>query len=467
LLEAIMVPATTTIDDVAASVVMERPNLQMHAAPDGTVSILFSDIENSTMMTERLGDLRAQQVLHDHNDIIRKHVAEQKGFEVKSMGDGFMVAFSSARRALLCAIGIQRAFEDYSRQHPAEPIRVRIGLHMGEAISEGGDFFGKTVIMAARIGAKANAGEILVSSVFKAVTESAGDLRFDDGYEVELKGLSGTYRVHRVLWANGADTGSAHGAEPTRSTFMTAARRTTENPAPGAGGNRWPIAGGLGALLLVGGVVAYRLIPHGKQAGAVPAAAASAVAQPAPAPPTNQVAAVAVPQPVAAASVANDKPIAAAPMPNAVRAIPAPPPIDNPHVLINAPGISAERRLKALKTVSNWLNLRDEGKYLKAWNDSTFLLPRPAWIQSQEMLYARRGNVTSRKLQAEELSPARNPERMLFRYTTRFEKGDPVTELVYAIPQPNGQWVVSGYFVKSESEDLSPLTERPGLNRLR
>ncbi|HLX37326.1 MAG TPA: protein kinase, partial [Candidatus Binataceae bacterium] len=235
LLEPMMLTATSTIDNVAASVVMERPNLQAHAAPDGTVSILFSDIENSTMMTERLGDIRAQELLHEHNDLIRKQVAEQKGFEVKSMGDGFMVAFSSARRALLCAIGIQRAFTEYSRQHPNEPIRVRIGLHMGEAISEGGDFFGKTVIMAARIGAKANAGEILVSSVFKAVTESAGDLRFDDGYDVELKGLSGSYRVYRAMWAPGTEIASAP-LEPARGTLIAAARETTSTPAPAAGG---------------------------------------------------------------------------------------------------------------------------------------------------------------------------------------------------------------------------------------
>ena len=119
MLEAMMAPAPTTIEDVAASVVMERPNLQAHAAPDGTVSILFSDIENSTVMTERLGDLRAQEVLREHNELVRRQVAEQKGFEVKSMGDGFMVAFSSARRALLCAIGIQRAVAEYSRNHPS------------------------------------------------------------------------------------------------------------------------------------------------------------------------------------------------------------------------------------------------------------------------------------------------------------------------------------------------------------
>ena len=228
LLEAMMAPAATTIDNVAASVVMERPNLQAPAAPDGTVSILFSDIENSTVMTERLGDLRAQEVLHHHNDLVRKQVAEHKGFEVKSMGDGFMVAFSSARQALLCAIGIERAVSDYSIQHPSQPIRVRIGLHTGEAISEGGDFFGKSVIMAARIASQAHAGEILVSSVFKAMTESAGDLQFDEGYDVELKGLTGSYRVHRVLWAPQDSAAAApHRDEPPHSTAMEPARRTT------------------------------------------------------------------------------------------------------------------------------------------------------------------------------------------------------------------------------------------------
>ena len=149
-----MTPAATTIDEVAASVVMERPNLQAHAAPDGTVSILFSDIENSTVMTERLGDLRAQEVLHDHNDLVRKQVAEHKGFEVKSMGDGFMVAFSSARRALLCAIGIQRAverlFEPASR--PADS-----GAH--RTSHRRGDFRGRRFLRQERDHGGAHRGE--------------------------------------------------------------------------------------------------------------------------------------------------------------------------------------------------------------------------------------------------------------------------------------------------------------------
>ncbi len=130
---------------------VERPNLQPHAAPDGTVTIMFTDIEGSTAMTERLGDRQAQEVLRIHNAIIREQVAAHQGFEVKSQGDGFMMAFSSARRALECAIAIQQNFAIHDEARPGEPIRVRIGLHTGEAVKEGEDFFGKTVTLAARI----------------------------------------------------------------------------------------------------------------------------------------------------------------------------------------------------------------------------------------------------------------------------------------------------------------------------
>ncbi|MGO9450561.1 MAG: protein kinase domain-containing protein [Candidatus Binataceae bacterium] len=190
------------MDQLASTIMVERPNLSSHAAPDGTVSIMFSDIENSTLMIERLGDLRAQEVFRTHNRAIREQVARHGGYEVKSMGDGFMIAFSSARRALLCAVEIQRWLAEYSKQHPDAPLRVRIGLNTGEAIHESGDFFGKTVVLAARIGAAARGGEILVSSTFKEISASAGDIRYDAGRDMSLKGLAGSYRVYRALWAS-------------------------------------------------------------------------------------------------------------------------------------------------------------------------------------------------------------------------------------------------------------------------
>ncbi len=190
----------TSIEAVVSAVEAERPNLQPHAAPDGTVTVMFTDIEGSTAMTERLGDRRAQEVLRTHNAIIREQVGANEGFEVKSQGDGFMLAFSSARTALMCAIAIQQNFAIHEKAHPGEPIRVRIGLHTGEAIKEGEDFFGKTVILAARIACEASGGQILVSSLLKALVESSGEFEFGDAQEVELKGLAGVHQVSDVKW---------------------------------------------------------------------------------------------------------------------------------------------------------------------------------------------------------------------------------------------------------------------------
>ena len=151
-------------------------------------------------MTERLGDQRAQDVLRIHNAIVRQQVAAHHGFEVKSQGDGFMVAFSSARRALECAIAIQQTLVAHNAENPGEPIRVRIGLHTGEAIREGEDFFGKTVILAALIASTAIGGQILVSSMLKALVESSGAFDLGDSRTVELKGLSGSHEIVDVRW---------------------------------------------------------------------------------------------------------------------------------------------------------------------------------------------------------------------------------------------------------------------------
>jgi class 3 adenylate cyclase len=195
---------TVSIDAVAELVQRERPNLRSHVAPDGTVTLLFTDLEGSTALTERLGDARAQELLRIHNRLIRDQVAANHGFEVKALGDGFMVAFQSARRGLRCALGIARAFAAHNVAHSAEPLRVRIGLHTGEAIREDDDFFGRTVIQAARIAGAARGGEILVSSLFRELTASTGEVTFDGGREVELKGLSTPHRVFSVNWESAA-----------------------------------------------------------------------------------------------------------------------------------------------------------------------------------------------------------------------------------------------------------------------
>ncbi len=201
------VDVNASIDSVALAVSGERPDLGPLAAADGRVTILFSDIENSTLMTERLGDAAWIEVLRDHNAVFRSRLEQFGGYEVKSQGDGFMLAFTDPLEALRCAIEVQREFA--ARDVPTEEaVKVRMGLHVGEVIEEGGDFFGRSVILAARIAAQARGGEVLIS---EELQRRAGDaVACDDGRELELKGLAGAHRVYSVGW--GAEEESAEPA---------------------------------------------------------------------------------------------------------------------------------------------------------------------------------------------------------------------------------------------------------------
>jgi class 3 adenylate cyclase len=186
------------IDEIAASITQSRPDLSSATAPNGTVTILFTDIEGSSQLTEQLGDARWLEVLHEHNDIIRSHVAVHAGFEVKSQGDGFMIAFPSAKGALRCAIDIQRALD--ARSPDQLRLRVRIGLHTGEPVRDADDFYGKAVVLAARIASEARGAEILASSLVRELTESSGEFVFETPTEAELRGLSGIYQLSAIRW---------------------------------------------------------------------------------------------------------------------------------------------------------------------------------------------------------------------------------------------------------------------------
>ena len=160
---------------------------------------MFSDIEGSTEKTVRLGDKAWMEVLREHNGIVREHLKAHNGFEVKSEGDGFMVAFQSATKALACASAIQKALIERN-ERAEEPVRVRIGLHAGEVVKEGEDFFGRNVIMAARVASQAHGGEILASGVLKALLEGS-DTRWGEKRTAELKGLSGEHEIWPVEWS--------------------------------------------------------------------------------------------------------------------------------------------------------------------------------------------------------------------------------------------------------------------------
>lgn len=181
----------------------EQPELRRMAGRDGTLAILFSDIEDSTASNERVGDRAWLKILTAHDSLVRAQVDLQDGHIVKSQGDGFMVVFSEPGEAVRCAIGVQRALATGKRRLRKARIRVRIGVHVGEAVAKDGDLFGRNVAFAARVAAEASGGEILVSSQVSDAVSDTGELQFTDPREVELKGLKGSHRLFAVRWDDG------------------------------------------------------------------------------------------------------------------------------------------------------------------------------------------------------------------------------------------------------------------------
>lgn len=169
--------------------------------PEGTVTVLFTDVVGSTDLVTRLGDEAGRDVLRACDELVREQIARHRGQEVKHTGDGLMVAFTSARRAVACAIDIQRAVSRRSRREPGRAVRVRIGLNTGEVIREEEDLFGATVNAAKRIADHADAGEILASDAVKSVLGAATTVELEDRGEVQLKGFPEPVRLHAVSWA--------------------------------------------------------------------------------------------------------------------------------------------------------------------------------------------------------------------------------------------------------------------------
>jgi class 3 adenylate cyclase len=176
----------------------EAPVWAEPLAPGALRTILFTDVEGSTALTQRLGDAKAREVLRTHEQIVREALRVHGGSDVKTLGDGFMASFPSAMRAVECAIAMQQAFAEHN-ESAEEPIRVRIGLNAGEPIREEQDLFGTVVIMAARITAKAEGGEILASDVVRQLVAGKGFL-FSDRGEVALRGFEDPVRLYEVRW---------------------------------------------------------------------------------------------------------------------------------------------------------------------------------------------------------------------------------------------------------------------------
>jgi class 3 adenylate cyclase len=170
-------------------------------ATDGTVTILFCDMVDYAGMTERLGDQASRQLLHDHHRIVRDALSRHDGREINVQGDGFMLAFGGVARALRCAVDIQRAISAYVPRAGGETIAVHIGVHTGDAVAEGDDFLGLTVIVASRLADAAGPGEILVSTLSEQLVQGSGEFTFAGHRETHLKGMTRAQHSATLAWA--------------------------------------------------------------------------------------------------------------------------------------------------------------------------------------------------------------------------------------------------------------------------
>lgn len=168
--------------------------------PEGTITILFTDIEGWTALANLLGNQRALEVMRDHNSIVRTCIQRNGGFEVKTQGDGFMVAFASARRAILCAVDIQRSMEQYNRERSERGILVRIGINAGDALHHEEDFFGVAVNLAARVAAWANGGQILVSGLVRGLAGPVHGIEYVPRGRIDARGFAYRFRLYEVRW---------------------------------------------------------------------------------------------------------------------------------------------------------------------------------------------------------------------------------------------------------------------------
>jgi class 3 adenylate cyclase len=158
--------------------------------------ILFTDIVDSTKLTQRLGDAGAMAVLQRHDLIVQNALDDHGGLRIKHTGDGAMASFQTVQAAIEAAKRIQRVVRETTAD--GEPFAIRIGIAAGEPVTAGGDLFGATVQLAARLTARANPGTILASAAVRDLAIGKG-IQFGPSRSVRLKGFEDMIRTCEVL----------------------------------------------------------------------------------------------------------------------------------------------------------------------------------------------------------------------------------------------------------------------------
>ena len=179
----------------------------MAVLPEGPVTIMFTDLVDSTTIRTRLGDREADALFAVHGELIRERIAAHQGHDqAAALGDGFLAVFPSTRRAVSCAIDIQSALDESNRTRPGPPLKVRIGLNTGEVAWHDEQLSGEAVHAAARVCAAAVGGQILVSDVTRQLAGTVPDVTFRDAGEFDLKGFPTSWRLWEVVYVRATST---------------------------------------------------------------------------------------------------------------------------------------------------------------------------------------------------------------------------------------------------------------------
>jgi class 3 adenylate cyclase len=194
--EVLGVHLTTGLSELLEALGPE-PEADLRAALcEGTVTLMFTDIEDSTVWASKLGDEVWADVVTWHDQTIRRIVEAHSGIVVKTLGDGAMAAFESTRLGARAALEIQRVIAT----RPDQPnIRVRIGLHVGDVVQTGDDYLGQAVNKTARIASAASGGEIMVSTAVNALLADMPEFGFGTPFDIELKGFPGVHQVASLV----------------------------------------------------------------------------------------------------------------------------------------------------------------------------------------------------------------------------------------------------------------------------
>ena len=206
--EGVASTVRSSIAALASGALSDAPRVRRAAAPDGSLTLMFSDIEGSTALNERLGDRGWLDVLEEHNRIVREQLRRHRGDEVKAQGDGFMLAFARPGDGVACAVATQRAiaarrWEVGGGGRRAGAIRVRMGLHCGEVVRRGDDLLGLNVAIAARVAQQARGGEILLSAAMAECLDGDDAAILGEPRRVRFKGIADAQLVFPVGWTDG------------------------------------------------------------------------------------------------------------------------------------------------------------------------------------------------------------------------------------------------------------------------